>query len=101
MIRSARGSGGCRECRCQSTSGKRFPTTPRRGTYAPDHNSHKTQHHRPFTDPSFVFPDSPAKHCRVLLKDVDLENGALRLPLRLVVSSKHIYGEGVKKKRVY
>ena len=27
----------------------------------------------------------------IVLKDVDLENGALRLPLRLVVSSKNIY----------
>jgi hypothetical protein len=38
---------------------------------------------------------------RIVLKDLDLENGVLRLPLRLAVSSKNIYGEGAKKKRVY
>jgi hypothetical protein len=48
-----------------------------------------------------VFPDSKRKGTYIVLKGIDLENGVLRLPLRLVVSSKNIYGDGVKKKRVY
>ena len=46
----------------------------------------------------FSIPGCSLIHTRktgcIVLKDLDLENGALRLPLRLVVSSKNSYGEG-------
>jgi hypothetical protein len=55
-------------------------------------------------DPLYI-PGCPLMHTGktggIVLKVLDLENGALRLVLRLVISSKHIYGEGVKKKREY